>query len=131
MTGRALPVVTAECTGHCCKSFTFHEDPDLLELKLLRAQDGAYIRDMLIYLGPAEEHAAESSDPDDPFVGHAYTCRHYDIEAGRCKEYESRPAMCREYPYNRTCRYVGCTLKVEEPIVEEDVAALCLTAEEI
>ena len=102
------------CTGHCCRSFHLPYSPTELRRYIIEGEqhlngrkhvyDGLQILDMVMYLGwkPADEDGP-------PPQGHIYTCKNLNVETNDCTAYETRPGMCRDYPYNKPCRYQGCT----------------------
>lgn len=94
----------SRCTGHCCEAFPLPFG--LLEADefLSRVQDGAFIRDMIIYVGPRP-----LTDPE--MRTHLWTCRHFDRTTRNCGAYDQRPHMRSDYPYNHPCLVDGCTLE--------------------
>jgi Fe-S-cluster containining protein len=92
------------CTGHCCAAFPVGGlgPHDMARLRL--AQDGDFIADMLVYIGPRADDGR-----------HMWTCRHFDFSSGNCGAYDMRPRMCSEYPYGKTCEHAECTRDHVEP----------------
>lgn len=118
----------SRCTGHCCEKFSLPNSPSELRRAFNRreGEGNAYWKNlqcvvlMVKYLGKLK---IDPNGNELQYETHYYTCRNFNKETRNCMNYENRPHMCRNYPYGRKCEYKGCTLKYDEPLIENNIAA--------
>jgi Fe-S-cluster containining protein len=103
------------CPGKCCAVFWLPWNPTALREHVPTLEDGAFIADMVIPLGPDEAKARAERfgmswpalNITDENADQVYTCRHWDETTRLCTVYEQRPRVCRDYPYDLECGHCG------------------------
>lgn len=106
----------ARCTGHCCRRFSLHFSPEILQSMAANEESSfqpeiKVIAEMVEYLGKSD---IGSDGRRMSAAVHWYSCKNLDDKSGDCSIYETRPEMCRQFPYEQKCQFSGCTM-TEEP----------------